>query len=340
MIIGIDATPLTVETGGIRRYTEELARALAREPGDQVHLLSDQPFAFPSGANLHVHPANGGRWWSVGLPAALRRHHIEVFHGTDFAVPYLNSRPSVMTLHDLSPWREGDSRIRRRTPMLLRLGIATMVITPSEAVRREAIDYFGLHPPRVAAIPEAASELFHPRDSHPAQEQPYILYAGTIEPRKNLGVVVEAWRMVRGQFPVRLVFAGRRRGVEEAPDVEYAGAVSDEQLARLYSGASAVVYPTLYEGFGLPVLEAMQSGAPVIASRDPVVMETAGGAALHAEANDVRGWASAMAAVVSDDALAESLRERGLKRASEFSWAHTARRTREVYREAIRRFHG
>jgi glycosyltransferase involved in cell wall biosynthesis len=339
MIIGIDATPLTVETGGIRRYTEELARALAREPGDQLHLLSDQPFSFPSGANLHVHPANGGRWWSVGLPAALRRHHIEVFHGTDFAVPYLNSRPSVMTLHDLSPWREGDSRIRSRTPMLLRLGIATMVITPSDAVRREAIDYFGLHPPRVAVVPEAASELFHPRDPRP-EEPSYILYAGTIEPRKNLDVVVEAWRVVRSQHPVRLVFAGRRRGVEEAPGVEYAGAVSDEELARLYSEASAVVYPTLYEGFGLPVLEAMQSGVPVIASRDPAVMETAGGAALHAEANDVRGWASAMAAVVADATLAASLRERGLKRASEFSWAYTAQRTREVYQEAIRRFHG
>src|SRR5579884_1652805 len=155
MRIGLDATPLTVATGGIRRYTVELTRALADAfPEDDIWLFSDQQFDNPAAEFSNVHCAPGPatwlerRWWLYGLPSQLPRRGVEVFHGTDFAVPYVRRRPAIMTVHDLSPWLEPEwhaaaERIRRRTPLLLRLGLAAIVITPSEAVRREVIERFG-----------------------------------------------------------------------------------------------------------------------------------------------------------------------------------------------------
>jgi glycosyltransferase involved in cell wall biosynthesis len=354
MIVGMDATPLTVETGGVCRYTAQLASSLAATfPDDTVHLLSDQPFSFDALArNLDVHPGPPGRsidrrWWSVGLPRALRRLRAAVFHGTDFSVPYAPLLPAVMTLHDLSPWRDpawhdGATRVRRRTPVLLRLGSATLVITPSEAVRREALDFFALHPARVIAIAEAAAPVFRP-ETRPEPRRPYLLYAGTLEPRKNIGMAIDAWRNVKAETGLQLVLAGRERRDFRRPPaelgLEFAGAVTDTELARLYSGAAAVLYPSLYEGFGLPVLEAMQCGAPVIASRDPALLEVAGDAAIHVDATDLRGWIAAVLAVTSQPDLSRDLRAKAIRRAASFSWAGTARRTREVYQEAIRRFH-
>ena len=175
--IALDATPLMVSTGGVGRYTLELARALASEyPEDQYWLLSDQTFPTPHGlpnlsSNLHVgeRPRNPAerKWWLWGLDQEMRRRGVELFHGTDYSVPYVPLRPSVMTLHDLSPWLDsewqpGASRVRRRTPRLLRMGLATMVITPTETVRRAAIERFQLAPDRVVAVPLAASDLFRP----------------------------------------------------------------------------------------------------------------------------------------------------------------------------------
>jgi glycosyltransferase involved in cell wall biosynthesis len=118
------------------------------------------------------------------------------------------------------------------------------------------------------------------------------------------------------------------------------GAVEESELAGLYSGAAVVAYPTLYEGFGLPVLEAMQCGAAVVTSRDAAVMEVAGGAALHCDADDAAAWVKALEDVLEKDALRGELREKGLRRAAEFTWARTARETRAVYAEALVRFGG
>jgi glycosyltransferase involved in cell wall biosynthesis len=262
---------------------------------------------------------------------------VDLFHGTDFSVPYLPLRPSVMTVHDLSPWRDpawhaDAGRVRRRTPLLIALGLATMIVTPSRAVRAELIDRFSVHPGRVVAIPEAAAACFQ-RRTEALPGKPYLLYAGTLEPRKNLDLVIASWRSVREQYGLRLVLAGRVRSDYVAPapepDLEFAGVVADEQLAVLYSNAVAVLYPSLYEGFGLPVLEAMQCGAPVVIGDDPAVREVAGDAALPI---------AALSRVLGDAAFRCQMQRRSLARAGEFSWARTARLTREVYVEAIRRF--
>jgi glycosyltransferase involved in cell wall biosynthesis len=217
-----------------------------------------------------------------------------------------------------------------------------MVITPSEAIRRAAIDRFDLPADRVAAVPLAAGDAFRPVLPEPNQT-PYFLFVGTLEPRKNLGRLIDAWREVRRTHPVDLVIAGRVRSDFAAPEpqegLRVLGAVPEEALPKLYSGALACVYPSLYEGFGLPVLEAIQCGALVIASRDPAILEvTGGGAALHVEATDTRALVHAMESVAgAPDAFAE-MRERAKCRAAEFSWERTARRTREVYDAARRVF--
>ncbi len=354
--IALDATPLTVSTGGVGRYTMELARALAAEyPDDQYWLLSDQPFHTQHTApNLHKGsgPQNSAerKWWLWGLDREMRRREIDLFHGTDYSVPYVSRRPSVMTLHDLSPWLDpawqpNASRVRRRTPRLLRMGLPTMVITPTEAVRRAAIEMFKLAPDRVVAVPLAASELFEPPASPVLNPRgnPYFLFVGTLEPRKNIARLIDAWREVRRTVDVDLVLAGRTRAdfpaLPEQPGLRTLGEVPDSDLPGLYSGALACVYPSLYEGFGLPVLEAMQCGALVITSRDPAILEVSGDGAVHVDAEDTAALAEAMRAVTANAAGFSEVRQRALVRAAQFSWQKTARLTREVYDAATGIFH-
>ncbi len=339
MKIGFDATPLVAPTGGIRRYLSELAAALARTSSqDEVVFLTDQQGG--------PRPLFASRWWSAGLPLELLRRRIDVFHGVDFAVPYLPVCPSVLTLHDLSPWmdpgwHQDAERVRRRTPMLVRLGLAAMIVTPSEAVRRQAIDRFGLSGSRVVAVSLAASPRFRPVDS-PPRPRPYFLYAGTLEPRKNLETIVRAWRQLRSHTDVDLILAGRCRddfaGFPCEPGLEMPGAVPDDDLAALYSGATAFLYPSYYEGFGLPVLEAMRCGAPVIVSRDASIGEVTGDAGLRLESRDTRAWVEAMRMALKSREWREERRRAAIERAQEFTWERTARMTREVYEEAIRRF--
>ena len=355
--IALDATPITLSTGGVARYTLELARALACEyPNDQYWLLSDQPVqnldALP--ANLRIgdgpHTPAQRKWWLWGVNREMKRRGVELFHGTDFSVPYLPWRPSVMTLHDLSPWLDpawqpAAFRVRRRTPKLLQMGLANMVITPSESVRQAVMDRFRVPGDRVVSVPLAASDVFRPVAGHRGSK-PYFLFVGTHEPRKNIARLLEAWRAVRRTLDVDLVLAGRARAdfpaLPEEPGLRVLGEVPDADLPGLYSGALACVYPSLYEGFGLPVLEAMQCGGLAITSRDPAILEVTGGpaceAALHVHATDTAELAGTMRAVAADPVSFAGYREKARARAGQFSWRKTARGTREVYDAAARIF--
>jgi O-antigen biosynthesis alpha-1,3-mannosyltransferase len=354
MKIALDATPLTVPSGGVRRYTEELTRALAQTfPDDQLWLLSDQKFTAPF-SRPNVKTGHGPRnmlerrWWSWGLQGEISRLGIDVFHGTDFAVPYLPLRPSVMTLHDLSPWMDPSwhaesDRVRRRTPMLLRLSLATMIITPSEAVKRQAIDRFHLSNDRVVAVPHGANPAFHPiPERPPPHAPPYLLYVGTLEPRKNIGLVLDLWRELRRDHPIDLILAGRRRAdfpeIPPEPGLYLPGLTPEEDLPRLYSGAVACLYPSFYEGFGLPVLEAMQCGAAVIASNDPAIREVASDSAILLDVRDRSAWLDALRTAITQPEQMSALRQRAIARSADFSWTKTAKLTKAVYEQAIRRF--
>lgn len=350
MRIALDATPLTLTSGGLQRYVSELATALAREfPEDTYSLLSDQPFPMPERAPANLvrgrQPNNAAdrRWWLWGIRNAIRQDNIQVFHGTNFEVPYLGSTPAILTIHDLSPWRErawqtskpnmDADRVRRRTPWLVRLRRARMILTVSEAVRHEIIEHFEVPQDRVRAVPLAASPLFRPLPPTSRAQTPFFLFVATLEPRKNVNALIEAWSAARAETGADLIVAGRiRADFEEIPPHEglhLLGEVPDQELPRLFSDAMAFVYPTHYEGFGLPVLEAMQCGCPVITSRDPAVVEVAGGAAIHA--GSPAETADAMKAIAGDPRLRNLLSGCGLKRAAAFSWSRTARETHAVY---------
>src|SRR5580658_2802507 len=223
MIVAIEAASLALSSGGLQRYTSELSLALARcFPIDEFYLTSDQPFRMPSDAPPNLKRGGGPanllerRWWLWGLAREMRRLGADLIHGPDFAVPYLCGKPSVLTLHDLSPWMDplwhgNAARVRRRTPLLLKMGVATMVITPSESVRKQAIERFRLQPDRVVAVAEAAAPWMLPDALAAAPTRRYFLFVGTFEPRKNIHALVDAWREVHRDHAVDLVLAGRRR---------------------------------------------------------------------------------------------------------------------------------
>jgi len=203
------------------------------------------------------------------------------------------------------------------------------------------IQRFDLAPGCVVAIPLAAAAMFHPAHAS-SGERPYLLYVGTLEPRKNIGFLLDVWREVYREHQVELVLAGRRRAdfpeISAEPGLRLMGAVADEELPKLYSGAVACLYPSCYEGFGLPVLEAMQCGAVVIASRDPAIAEVAGDAAMLVDVGDRRAWVETLRSLLAQPAQFAPFREKALVRAAQFSWAKTAKLTREVYAEAAERF--
>lgn len=368
MRVALDAMPLTLTSGGLRRYVEELSRALAwQSPKDDYFLVCDFPFEKPVGAppNLRSGAAPVGplwrRWWLAGVQREMARLRCELFHGTNFVVPWVSLKPSVATVHDLSPWKETPPRkrdglnsagaqrrdnssfVRLRAERQVVLGIAGMILTPTDAVRKEVITRFRVHPSRVVSVPLAAGPVFRPAEGMKL-DRPYLLYVGAPGLRKNLAMLIEAWHQVHDRTGAELVLAGAlhgeasKAGAGGESGLRRLGEVSDEELAEWYSGAAAVVYPSLYEGFGLPVLEAMQCGALVIASRIPAVEEVAGDGALLLDPNDTKAWAEAMTAAVDNPERFVEVRTRALRRALGFSWERTARLTRDVYAEALRRW--
>jgi alpha-1,3-rhamnosyl/mannosyltransferase len=376
MLIGLDAIPLTEPRAGVGHYTYELARALApAAPGDEFELV--YPSSYPSvnleererlppnlrEARVRV-GALGRRWWSAGLPRYAARRGLRLFHGTNYEVPLWGGATRVLTVHDLSLLSHPETherrrvwRARRRLPLMALASDA--VITPTEAVRREVCARLRVPASKVFAVHEAARDCFRPMGRGEAEAAlgglgvggEFLLAVGTIEPRKNLSTLVRAFEDVVRERPssnLRLVVAGGRgwlsgplfESIERSPArgrVVLAGYVSDEQLRALYSACAAFVYPSLYEGFGLPPLEAMSCGAAVVAGDTPAVAEVSGGAARLFDPRDAGQLARALLELLDDGAARRALSEAGLRRAAHFSWQRTARTTLDVYAEAIKR---
>lgn len=332
--IVLDATPLAGTWGGVARFTQELLHGLSQShSGFQYETWSDQTEPKPQGWDR--------RWWAWGLPRRLAQHKVALFHGTDFAVPYWGACPTVMTVHDLSPWRfpeAANRRVRERCGWLLRLRIPSYIHTPSQAIRQELIEAFGWPAERVAAIPLAASAARQPESACP-WPRPYVFYLGALEPRKNLPLLLAAAKLLweAGQ-EFDLLLAGQARPGFQLPaheNLHLLGALPEAQLNAFYSHALVTVYPSLYEGFGLPVLEAMQCGSPVLASDLPVLRETGGEAAAYASPGDARAWRDALAALLAHPSRRAEHRASGLAQAAKFSWAATAQAMEGLYRRAI-----
>jgi len=358
MRIGLNALQVRAAKSGVGQYIDGLIDGLCQCLDDTDRLLV---YATPLNAGnyrrddprvrLRVVGPGARRavrlaWEWMALPGVMAKDELDVFHGPANFLPRRLPCPAVVTIHDASRWvdptrftRANLFYWRAMTRHTLRLG--TPVITVSQAAKRDLVAHLGIAPERIHVIHEAAHPRFRPIEVEPAPA-PFVLHVGTIEPGKNLVALVQAfarfrtahadWRLVlagdRG-WKVEAVFeAIEREGLREA--VQYVGHVSDERLVALYNQAALFVFPSLNEGFGLPPLEAMQCGTPVVASNRSSLPEVLGEAPLYVEPTDVGALAEAMARVADDAVLRDRLRHAGLQQARSYSWAQTARRTAEI----------
>jgi glycosyltransferase involved in cell wall biosynthesis len=318
--VGIDVSPLELTGAGTARYLRNLIGALEQEPRLELrrHRLP--------GDSRPAKVARDTVWYLGALPLAARRD--DVLHLPAHRGPLLGGTPLVLTIHDLAVlrhpeafnrWTRDYSRVV--LPRLARR--ARRVIAVSEFTAREAVELLGVDEERVRVIPHGVAEPFMPHGE--AAGGDYVLAVGTLEPRKNLPRVVLAAE--RAGVDLRVVGAEGWGDV----DVPSVGFVPDDELARLYRGAAALVYPSLYEGFGLPVLEAMATGTPVVTSANGATAELAGPAGVVVDPLDVESIAAGI-----EEAMRrrEELRAAGLERARGFTWEEAGRRTAEVYREA------
>ncbi len=301
-------------------------------------------------------------WEQAVLPLALRREQIDLLHALAFAGPRVISIPWIVTIYDLSFLRFPES-FNRANRLYLQWAVrgavkrARRIIAISESTKRDIVDIYGIPAERVTVIYCGKGAHFTPASNSAelaawrAQRglpEKMILHVGTVEPRKNTAMLIRAFARAKHThaIPQRLVLVGARgwkyREVDAvieqegiADQVIFAGYVPQEELHWWYRAADVLAYPSLYEGFGLPPLEAMACGTPVITSNVSSLPEVVGAAALTIDPSDIGALTGALARVVTDRALADEMRARGLQQASKFDWARAAQETTRVYRQVL-----
>lgn len=362
MRIGFDVTSLCVPQSGVGTYTWNLFEHLAGYSGDTVVPLAHRQ---PNGkmATIPIHgrsrlAGNKTVWMQCVLPLKLARSDLDICHFTNNVAPLWTPRPSIITIHDMTLWLFPEHHYRRRllamrpfVPLAARH--AKAIITVSHSAKRDIVRVLGVPAQKVHVIYEAPAACFRPlsRDSRTddlrrrlSLPDRFILYVGTIEPRKNLVRLLEAFAElhIHNEISHHLVFVGQRgwkdNAVFEAVErlgmqsvVHFLGHVPINTLVALYNLADALVFPSLYEGFGLPVVEAMACGTPVITSATGSLGEVAGDAAEFVEPAEVESIAAGIRNVLTSDRRRRELRYRGLAHVRRFDWRNTARETRALY---------
>jgi glycosyltransferase involved in cell wall biosynthesis len=369
MKVCLDLTPALHNTAGTGRYVRELAKALVDlGHGDRLTFFCVDPEGGAGAGTPASVPRKtvrcSKRGWSaaaalssfLGIPMDRFVGETDVFHATWHLLPRLRTPATVMTLYDLSfaLFPETHLRVLRWSSNVLVprfLKECERVIAISESTKRDAIRLYGIPEDKIVVTHLAAEDRFRPADPDRVAEvrerfglpTRFILYVGTIEPRKNLDVLLGALVRLKGQGrAVPLVVAGRlgwlydgflarirSLGLEDL--VLLPGFVPDDDLPALYTAAEVFVYPSVYEGFGIPVLEAMGCGTPVLCSDASSLPEVAGDGGILLPPGDPAAWAEAIARLTEGPALRGELRERGFRQSSRFRWEETARRTWEVY---------
>jgi len=354
------------ETGN-ERYIVQLVNALAELDVDGQFLVAvshlreaEEAIAFGPRIRPIEVSSSPIRRLLVDLPSLVKKEGADLLHVT-YTGPLWPHCPMVVTIHDVA-WRADRSWFSARDALVLSTGTAATanraarIITPSQHAKSEISRYLGISPDKISVTPEAAAPVFtaitdRAFDGHLFERcvirRPYILAVGNLQPRKNLSRLIEAFaRLVsERQIPHQLVLAGqakwreseihnviRHLGIEER--IVFTGYIPEADLIALLNGASLFVYPSLYEGFGLPVLEAMACGTPVVASNCTSIPEVAGDAALLIDPCCVDAISGAIMRVLESESLQGLLRQKGLARAQMFSWRETARLTWDAYRQA------
>lgn len=356
----LNASSLPEQPAGAGVYTLELAAALAAHP--DVEVVTAAPRSVTGAEHLAVPaggPARRFAWELRSLGDAVEQSWADVYHGTHFYTPRRLPLPRVATIHDLTffrlPGRYGFAHRQYYRLIARTARWADRVIVPSRAVATDARRYLGLAPERIRVIAEAPRGGLRraPDDEVMALrrrlglEQPYLLCLGTAEPGKRAVDAVRALPYLRDRHPeVVLALAGNpghlsgalaseaeRLGVTAS--VKFLGYVPDEDLAALYSGAEALVFPSLFEGFGLPPLEAMACGTPVIASNAPAMDDVLAGGAIFVPLRNPAAIAEAACALLDDPQRRTEAAARGLELAARYSWTRVAEETVGVYRELV-----
>lgn len=336
------------------RWTVYAPRGVERvlPPASNVHLrLSRLPTTNPIGRIF---------WEQTIAPLALLRDRPAVLFCPLNVVPLLTPCPRVVTIHDLSFLRFPDrfrAAKRHYLTALARISVerATHVLTVSEFTRQEVISLLGVPPEKVTATPNGRDENLAPLSTERVEQfrvakqlpERFILSLNTLEPRKNLTTLLRAYARIKDVVAMPLVVVGGKGWMygpifELVDDlglrdrVRFTGFVPREELALWYNAATVFVYPSLYEGFGLPPLEALQCGTPVITSNAASMPEVVGDAAVTFDPLDIEGLSTVLLRVIGDDALRQELRQRGPKQAARFSWKRTAAQTLEVLHAVAR----
>jgi glycosyltransferase involved in cell wall biosynthesis len=311
MKVGVDTSPLIQTRAGTARHVRGLLRALRGRPGLDLRLLSF------GGTGRASSVTRDALWYPVGL--GRRARGLDVLHCTTFRGPFRSAVPTVVTVHDLAILRYPEAfphwhRLYGKAGLVRVLRAADAVVAVSELTKQETIALTGVPAERIRVVGNGVDAAFVPEG--PRADGDYVLAVATLEPRKNLARVVEAARAA--EIELRVVGARGWGGVE-VPG--WVGEIPDHELAALYRGARCVLYPSLYEGFGLPVLEAMACGVPVVTSRGTAMEEVADGAAALVDPVDVDSIADG---IREAEARRAELVPLGLARAKELTWERAA----------------
>lgn len=368
MRIGIDARLVFYHNAGIGQYILRLTRALAALDRENQYALfqsrkdSSRLVDAPNFRRYPLWTPSHHRFERLALTVELARHGMDVFHSPDFIPPRRTSAPNVITIHDLAfllyPRFLTPEAAKYYGQIDPAARSAAHVIAVSQSTKRDITRLLGIPDNRVSVIYEAAYSTPEPVNRVQARarvrekysvEGDFILFVSTIEPRKNLPTLLAAYSKLLDGYnsSARLLVAGTKGWLTEEVDramdkyslhykVCFLGGVPADELKYLYSAARVFALPSLYEGFGLPPLEAMASGTPVIVSNVSSLPEVVGDAGLLVDPGDVEGWTVALHRVLTDNELHAEMSAKSLKRAAKFSWERAARETLDVYRKVAK----
>lgn len=353
--IGIDVRPMINNPAGIGYYVKGLTEALSKIDKENLYLLyTDEDFKLLTQENFKKVIINKkGISWHLSVYRDTLAQKLDVYHSThSLLLPIFPFLKTVVTYHDASAVlfpQKHSLRVRIISKILFSLAAkrATHVIVPSEATKRDVVNITKISESQISVVREGANELgvTWSKDT----ENPYIFFVGTLEPRKNIDNILRAYKILKDRYNAKekLIIAGgkgwlsshllslvRSLGISES--VSFTGYVYPKEKAGLFSKASVFVFPSLYEGFGLPVLEAMGVGVPVVTSNISSLPEIAGEAAFLVPPNDPEKIAEAVWEILSNENKSSELSKKGLTQVEKFSWEKCAKNTLEIYKKVTK----